>query len=301
MAFHVLIAEDEEVTREAVRDNLRELLPGAVVHAVKNGMEAVAYATEHKIKVAFLDIRMPEMNGIAAAQRIRKMQEECELVFLTAYDDFEYVRSALKLDAVDYLLKPFDWETLTDVVQKVMERIGDKGEWLAEHAVLKFYEQEERSRWIEEKDVKALLSGHLSPELIPAGSCGCIAALTGMDESQMQRLRHMLTGLDMGMEIRCLIGKAGNNFVLAIWSMSGETLQEQVKRQMDRLVAGVGRQFGITLSCGISGVFLNDWDIPEACLDAFGQMELCTSQNPVRALADAIQGDAFQSERRTER
>lgn len=301
MAYHVLVAEDEEVTREAVRTGLLALLPGASIHAVKNGVEAVSCAAEFEIKAAFMDIRMPEMNGIVAAQKIRKMQESCQFVFLTAYDDFEYVRSALKLDAVDYLLKPFDRGTLAEAVQKVMKRAEDEGERLTEETVLGFYEQEERSRWLEEQEVDALLGGGLPPQMIPAGVCGCIVSLTGANDAQAQRLRHMLTGLDMGGDIRCLIGKKGQNLLLAAWSMTPECLQEQLKRQMDMLLARLGRQFGVQLRCGISGVFYNDWDIPEACLDAFGQMEQCTRQAPVQVSAYEFLGDGHKDGGKTKR
>lgn len=296
MAYHVLIAEDEEVTREAVRTGLSALLPGADIHAVNNGVEAVSCAGRWDIGIAFLDIRMPEMNGITAAQKIRKMQPDAQLVFLTAYDDFEYVRSALKLDVVDYLLKPFDQGTLADAVQKVMKRMGAKAGWPAEEGEgLELHGHDGQSRWMDGQTVEALLAGRLSPAWIPAGTCGCVVAMTVADDTQLQRLRHMLTGLDMGGDIRCLAGRKDRYLILAAWSMARETLQEQMKKQMDMLAARLGRQFGIRLQCGISGVFLDDGDIPEACLDAFCQMWGCTGQETVRASAHVMQGDLMEA------
>lgn len=290
MAYHVLVAEDEEVTREAVRAGLSALLPGASIHAVKNGMEAVCHAKQWEFGMAFLDIRMPEMNGIAAARKIREMQPGIQLVFLTAYDDFEYVRGALKLDAVDYLLKPFDQGTLADAVQKVMNRTGAWGGWQPEDSPAPDPCWDEPSRWLEEPAVTELLAGKLSPAQIPAGVCGCVAALTGVDDRQMQRLRHMLTGLDLGGDIRCLAGRKGRHLFLAAWSMDQGTLQEQMKKQMDLLAARLLRQFGIRLRCGISGVFIDDGDIPEACLDAFCRIPGADGQEQVRLSSHVMQG-----------
>lgn len=291
MAYHVLVAEDEEITREAVRAGLSALLPGASVHAVKNGMEAVCQAGQWEFGMAFLDIRMPEMNGIAAARKIREMQPDVQLVFLTAYDDFEYVRGALKLDAVDYLLKPFDQGTLADAVQKVMKRTGAWGGWQTEDHPVQDPLQDEPSRWLDEPDVAALLAGTLSPARLPAGVCGCIAALTGVDDRQMQRLRHMLAGLDLGGDIRCLAGQQGRYLFLAAWAMDRGALQEQMKKQMDLLAARLGRQFRIRLRCGISGVFFDDGDIPEACLDAFCKIPGADGQEQVRVSSHVMQGD----------
>lgn len=290
MAYHVLIAEDEEVTREAVCAGVAALLPGALLHAVKNGVEAVSCAAAQKIDMAFLDIKMPEMNGITAAQKIRAVQPDAQLVFLTAYSDFEYVRSALKLDAVDYLLKPFDQGTLADAVQKMMKRIEAGGGWQQEQRGGPAVEQAESSRWLAEAAVEELLAGKLSPKQIPAGICGCVAALTGVDDRQMQRLRHMMTGLDLGGDIRCLAGRKERYLFVAAWSVVRDTLQERMKKQMDLLAARLGRQFGIQIRCGISGIFFDDGDIPEACLDAFCQMYRCDGEEAVRVSAHQMQG-----------
>ena len=291
MVYHVLVAEDEEITRDAVCAGLSVLLPGAVVHGVKNGVEAVRCAERQEISLAFLDIRMPEMNGIAAAQKIRKMQPDAQLVFLTAYGDFEYVRSALKLDAVDYLLKPFDEGTLADAVQKVLKRMeageGGEPETWGEPDLM----QDRISGWLEEPAIEELLAGRLSPARIPAGTCGCVVALTGVEDGHMHRLRHMLTGLEPGGDIRCLAGRKGRYLFVAAWSMVQDTLQEQMKKQMDLLAARLGRQFGIRLRCGISGIFFDDGDIPEACLNAFCQIPIETGQEQVRVSRHVMQGE----------
>lgn len=289
MAYHVLIAEDETVTREAIRAGLSRLLPAARIHVAKNGVEAVACAMEQEIGLAFLDIRMPEMNGITAAQKIRTMQADCQMVFLTAYDDFEYVRSALKLDVVDYLLKPFDQGTLAEALQKVMKRLGDDAEAIVgAGGGLSICPDEVPVRWLEEPEMEALFDGTLDPSLIPAGGCGCVVALAGPEEGLMQRLKHVLTGLDMGEEIRCLMGRRKDCLLIAAWSITPDLLQEQIKKQLDMLAARLERQFGVRLCCGISEVFLDDGDLPEACREALARLDPCRGKEP----ASENQGEA---------
>lgn len=68
---------------------------------------------------------MPELNGVEAAEKIRSMDEDCIIVFLTAYDEFSYAKRAIVIRALDYLLKPCDEEELTAVMEEAM-RLTDK-------------------------------------------------------------------------------------------------------------------------------------------------------------------------------
>ncbi len=72
-----------------------------------------------------MDISMPELNGVEAAEQIRSMDEDCVIVFLTAYDEFSYAKRAIVIRALDYLLKPCDEEELAAVMEEAM-RLTDK-------------------------------------------------------------------------------------------------------------------------------------------------------------------------------
>ena len=90
-----------------------------------NGKEAVQlYEKEHS-QIIIMDISMPELNGVEAAEKIRSMDEDCIIVFLTAYDEFSYAKRAIVIRALDYLLKPCDEEELTAVMEEAM-RLTDK-------------------------------------------------------------------------------------------------------------------------------------------------------------------------------
>lgn len=93
-----------------------------IYHAV-NGREAVAMCGEQKNDIVIMDISMPEMNGVMAAKYIRKMDDECSIIFLSAYDDFEYARNAIKVRALDYLLKPCDMNDLLAVMDTALQKL----------------------------------------------------------------------------------------------------------------------------------------------------------------------------------
>lgn len=108
--------------REQLRVRLGEVWPELqIVAEAKNGEEAVAAVHEHEPDLAFLDIRMPGMTGIEAAQQIG---DACHVVFITAYN--EYAVDAFEHGAVDYVLKPAEAERLAITVDRLKKRIGSK-------------------------------------------------------------------------------------------------------------------------------------------------------------------------------
>jgi DNA-binding LytR/AlgR family response regulator len=117
-----VIADDERLMREQIAARLKEAWPElAIVGEAGNGREAVALVRSRAPDIVFLDIRMPEMDGIEAA---RAVAGEVHVVFVTAYD--EYAISAFDNGAVDYLLKPADPERVALACQRLRERLQHK-------------------------------------------------------------------------------------------------------------------------------------------------------------------------------
>jgi DNA-binding LytR/AlgR family response regulator len=114
-----VIADDERLMREQIATQLKEAWPElAIVGEAGNGREAVALVHSLEPDVVFLDIRMPEMDGIQAA---KALAGRVHVVFVTAYD--EYAISAFEHGAVDYLLKPADPERVALTCRRLRERL----------------------------------------------------------------------------------------------------------------------------------------------------------------------------------
>ena len=122
--YRVLLVDDEQIERMALAKKIDRYYGDKVdiYHAV-NGREAVAMCGEQKNDIVIMDISMPEMNGVMAAKYIRKMDDECSIIFLSAYDDFEYTRNAIKVRALDYLLKPCDMNDLLAVMDTALQKL----------------------------------------------------------------------------------------------------------------------------------------------------------------------------------
>ena len=122
--YRVLLVDDEQIERMALAKKIDRYYGDKVeiYHAV-NGREAVAMCGGQKNDIVIMDISMPEMNGVMAAKYIRKMDDECSIIFLSAYDDFEYARNAIKVRALDYLLKPCDMNDLLAVMDTALQKL----------------------------------------------------------------------------------------------------------------------------------------------------------------------------------
>lgn len=122
--YRVLLVDDEQIERMALAKKIDRYYGDKVeiYHAV-NGRESVAMCGEQKNDIVIMDISMPEMNGVMAAKYIRKMDDQCSIIFLSAYDDFEYARNAIKVRALDYLLKPCDMNDLLAVMDTALQKL----------------------------------------------------------------------------------------------------------------------------------------------------------------------------------
>lgn len=119
--YRLLIADDEKIERMVLGKTLRKKLEGQCqVFEAENGREALEIYKKEKIQIAIFDIEMPGINGIEAARRIRENDPFCCIIFLTAFDEFNYARSAVAVHALEYLLKPYDETELFAVVDEAM-------------------------------------------------------------------------------------------------------------------------------------------------------------------------------------
>jgi len=123
----LLIADDEMIEREVLYKTLRENLGDrCTIFQAENGREALEIYQKEKIQIAVLDIEMPGINGIEAAERIREQDKECCIIFLTAFDEFAYAKKAITVRAMDYLLKPYDEQELMLVLEEAMHQAGER-------------------------------------------------------------------------------------------------------------------------------------------------------------------------------
>ncbi len=113
----VLIADDQLILAEGIKSVLETEACIEVVGMAKDGFEALELVAELSPDVVLMDIRMPNMNGVVATQRIKSDFPEVKVVVLTTFDDSDYILSALNNGASGYLLKDIGSTALIDAVK----------------------------------------------------------------------------------------------------------------------------------------------------------------------------------------
>ena len=118
----IMIVDDELLMCEELQCQL-ELYPEVEILAVcHNGEEALAKAAELRPDVMFLDIQMPGITGLNVADVLSRQTSPPRVIFLTAHD--EYALKAFAVDALDYVLKPFDEHDIKRVISKLQKLFG---------------------------------------------------------------------------------------------------------------------------------------------------------------------------------
>ena len=132
--YKVLLADDEQIERMALAKRLHKHFGDSlVIWQAADGNEAVRLCFKERCQIVIMDISMPELNGVEAAEQIRRLDEDCEIIFLTAYDEFSYAKRAIAIHALDYLLKPCEEEELTAVMEEAVGRIQKREQFKKLH------------------------------------------------------------------------------------------------------------------------------------------------------------------------
>ena len=123
----ILIADDEDYTREGLMESVDwdEFGIDEVMQAA-NGQEAMKIARWFRPDIVLTDIRMPKMDGIAFATGLMECVPESRIIFISGYMEIEYLKSAIRLSAVDFIEKPIDLAALRNALTKAVAEVQEK-------------------------------------------------------------------------------------------------------------------------------------------------------------------------------
>jgi len=122
MAINTIIVDDEKPARDELAFLLKGFPEVQVVGQGRNGVEAVALIKEHAPDLVFLDVKMPGLDGFGVLKKLVERKVKLpHVVFATAFDD--YAVQAFEVNAVDYVLKPFDKGRIAKAIQRARKQI----------------------------------------------------------------------------------------------------------------------------------------------------------------------------------
>ena len=153
----ILIADDEDLERTALRYIISSsgLAPEFIIDEARNGHEALDFGKARPYDAIFLDIKMPGLDGLRAAEELRKSGILAPIVIISAFDTFEYAQKAIRLGVYEYLLKPAGADEVVSALQRSLS-------WSQDSDVL-FRKKEESISAISEatKKIKASLEAQM--------------------------------------------------------------------------------------------------------------------------------------------
>lgn len=121
--YTLLIADDEADERALIRFLLKDFKDIFYILEASNGRDALELLTDSHVDVILSDVQMPFLNGIELVSQIKEKNPDIEVLFFSGYDDFPYVKAALSLKAVNYILKPVDPDEFHKLLTEIVNHL----------------------------------------------------------------------------------------------------------------------------------------------------------------------------------
>ena len=125
--YKVVVVEDEEIARKGIIFTINwEALNCMIAGEAANGEEGAAVIRRLSPDIIVTDLKMPRMDGVEMIQMLRCEGNRAKFIILTAYGDFKYAQSAVKLGVSDYLLKPLKDGDLEQAVTRIIAQLEER-------------------------------------------------------------------------------------------------------------------------------------------------------------------------------
>jgi two-component system response regulator YesN len=217
--WKLLLVDDEEIIREGLRDGVPWAQASIrVVGEAEDGAEALRKVRSLSPDIVLADIVMPGLTGLDFVKELRKEGQRCKVVFLSAHQKTDFMQTAFKVEAVDYLLKPVDIDELIAVMRRIA---GDLER-----------EQQQRQRLI---DLEALLERRRTQDAAAEGS-------EPTDSPRIRRIKETIHGCfdrDVSLDdISELVGLSTAHMESVFKAETGRTVHECLSAfRMERAMA----------------------------------------------------------------
>lgn len=161
--YRIILVDDEEEVRQSIIRKIDWTAAGFIVAGdAENGQDALEKIDNLEPDVILTDIRMPYMDGLTLAERVRQRYPSVKIVIFSGYDDFEYAKQAIKLNVTEYILKPVNVEELTAILKRIKANLDEEIEQKRNVSLLR--ENYKKNLPILREQFLNELAGHAVPE-----------------------------------------------------------------------------------------------------------------------------------------
>ena len=118
--YTVLLVDDEEEVFQVIMKKLNwESMGFSIAGYARNGVEALEMAEELQPDVVMTDIKMPYMDGLTLCKKLKELYQKVKVIIFSGFDEFEYAKEAIKIEAEEYILKPINSNELGEVFERI--------------------------------------------------------------------------------------------------------------------------------------------------------------------------------------
>ena len=123
----MIVVEDGNLERAFLKNCIDwELIGVQIIGEALNGSQGLSLVLELHPNIVLADVRMPVMDGIEKSKKIRNIAPDTKIIFLSSYDDFEYAKQAVNLNAFAYVNKPVNEGELLKIIKHAADEIAEK-------------------------------------------------------------------------------------------------------------------------------------------------------------------------------
>ncbi|WP_088044424.1 AraC family transcriptional regulator [Bacillus sp. EAC] len=119
--MNILLVDDEPLELEQMEYMIKSIFPLWKFHKAADACQALTINQNHKINLAFLDINLPGRSGLEFGEELRSLNNDVDIIMVTAYQSFDYAQQSIRIGVVDYLTKPVIESELQKVLSRYMQ------------------------------------------------------------------------------------------------------------------------------------------------------------------------------------
>lgn len=165
--YKVMLVDDEQEMLEAISRRIDWQSIGLAYPVLaKNGIEALEVAEEDTPDIVMTDIKMPYMDGLTLARKLKEFRSDIRVIILSGFDEFEYAKEAIHLEAEEYILKPVDSTELTKIFKRIKEDLDEERNQRQNQEMLEQYYMDSLPV-LQENLLVSVIQGKVPAERIP--------------------------------------------------------------------------------------------------------------------------------------
>lgn len=259
--YQVLIADDEELEREALGYFIRNSgLEIDVIIECSSGEEALKQIMLHRPEIILLDINMPGLNGLEVLEQVRKLDYRKRVIFSTAYNYFEYAVQALRLEAMDFLVKPVQKEQVISVITHAVDELDEEAAKEYDSTLIK-----KTLEMMGSKIVNDLVTGEMFEEDLyyleimgisceTEGNTFCVYFTAEVAPSQQKEIREQVKQAFDYLDLSVIISWRNSMMTIVVFA-PGKCGSDIRQIKMEKMIGSVLKKMGLKFVLGMGEEF----------------------------------------------